>query len=94
MLKSATMGKKDDLKKISGVGPKLERLLNQIGVYYFWQVASWKNSDVETVDDLLDVFKGRIDRDNWVSQAKKLNAEGAVIFYAPSNDLPDRRIHQ
>ena len=72
LLKSATMGKKDDLKKISGVGPKLERLLNQIGVYYFWQVASWNNSDVQTVDELLEVFKGRIDRDNWVSQAKKL----------------------
>lgn len=72
LLKSATMGKKDDLKKISGVGPKLERLLNQIGVYYFWQVASWNNSDVQTVDNLLEVFKGRIDRDNWVSQAKKL----------------------
>jgi len=72
LLQSATMGEKDDLKRISGVGPKLEGLLNQIGVYYFWQVASWNNADVQTVDDLLEVFKGRIDRDKWVSQAKKL----------------------
>ena len=72
LLRSASHGKKDDLKEISGVGPKLERLLNQIGVYYFWQVASWNPADVQAVDDMLEVFKGRIERDNWVSQAKKL----------------------
>ena len=72
LLRSASMGRKDDLKQISGVGPKLERLLNQIGVYYFWQVASWNYSDVQAVDDMLDVFKGRIERDNWVAQANKL----------------------
>lgn len=75
LLKGASYGQKDDLKRISGVGPKLEALLNQNGVYYFWQVASWTGSDISLMDARLDVFKGRIDRDNWVSQAKKLQRE-------------------
>lgn len=72
ILSAALYGKKDDLKLISGVGPKLERLLNKNGVYYFWQVASWSNKDIDVIDDRLDAFKGRISRDNWVRQAKDL----------------------
>ena len=71
----AEYGKKDDLKRISGVGPKLEKLLNKHGVYYFWQVASWNKKDVQFIDDRLEVFKGRIERDDWVSQAKRLQGE-------------------
>ena len=78
ILSAALYGKKDDLKRISGVGPKLERLLNKNGVYYFWQVASWNRSDVKVIDDRLDVFKGRIDRDEWVKQAKSLRREPGV----------------
>lgn len=72
ILSAALYGKKDDLKRISGVGPKLERLLNKNGVYYFWQVASWSHKDIEVIDQRLDSFKGRISRDDWVSQAKHL----------------------
>lgn len=72
ILSAALYGKKDDLKLISGVGPKLERLLNENGVYYFWQVASWSRTDIEAIDQRLDVFKGRISRDDWVLQAKEL----------------------
>ncbi len=75
LMKSASFGKKDDLKKISGVGPKLERLLNGIGVFYFWQVSSWSRDDVRQVDDMLEVFKGRIERDEWVLQARTLKLE-------------------
>lgn len=75
LLDSADFGEKDDLKLISGVGPKLERLLNANGIYYFWQVASWSKADIKFIDDRLDVFKGRIGRDNWVAQAKKLRKE-------------------
>lgn len=71
---SASAGSRDNLKKISGVGPKLEDLLNQNGVYYFWQIASWTDSDVVFMDQRLDVFKGRIGRDNWVAQAKVLKS--------------------
>ena len=72
LLKSASFGKPDDLKRISGVGPKLEKMLNGIGVYYFFQVEAWNKADVRRVDDLLDVFKGRIERDEWVAQAHRL----------------------
>jgi len=70
---SAPQGEPDDLKKIKGVGPKLEKELNGAGVYHFSQIASWTDQEVAWADDnLLDGFKGRISRDNWVSQAKEL----------------------
>lgn len=72
ILSAALYGKKDDLKRISGVGPKLEQLLNKNGVYYFWQVASWSRKDISAIDERLESFRGRISRDNWVSQAKQL----------------------
>lgn len=64
-------GKADDLKLISGVGPKLEKTLNGLGFWHFNQIAKWTRADVNIVDDELS-FKGRIDRDKWISQAKKL----------------------
>ncbi|VAW21855.1 NADH-ubiquinone oxidoreductase chain E, partial [hydrothermal vent metagenome] len=63
-------GKKDDLKKIKGVGPKLETTLNKLGIYHFDQIAGWTSAEIEWVDDYLS-FKGRIERDDWISQAKK-----------------------
>ena len=75
ILSAALYGKKDDLKLISGVGPKLENLLNKNGVYYFWQVAEWNASDIKVIDERLDAFKGRIARDDWVSQARRLRKE-------------------
>ncbi len=67
LLKGAK-GDADDLKKISGVGPKLEGVLNEIGVYHFWQVAEWGPAEIEYMDDRLS-FKGRIERDDWIKQA-------------------------
>lgn len=64
-------GKADDLKLISGVGPKLEKTLNSLGFWHFSQIAKWKKSDVAVVDDELS-FKGRIERDDWIAQAKTL----------------------
>ncbi len=75
LLTSPSQGKPDDLKRISGVGPKLEKMLHGIGVYYFWQVADWRRPDIDHVDDRLQVFKGRISRDNWVKQAGSLARE-------------------
>ncbi|MEM7220036.1 MAG: hypothetical protein AAF515_16845 [Pseudomonadota bacterium] len=75
LLSSPTRGPKDDLKRISGVGPKLERLLNRNGVFYFWQIASWSPADIQIMDDRLEVFKGRIERDDWVEQAGSLAQE-------------------
>lgn len=72
ILSAALYGDADDLKRISGVGPKLEKLLHKNGVYYFWQVASWHAKDIQFIDNRLEVFKGRIARDSWVSQAQGL----------------------
>ena len=64
----------DDLKEISGVGPKLEEKLNSIGVYKYEQIANWKKENIEEFDELLS-FKGRIERDEWVAKAKELHKE-------------------
>ena len=65
----------DDLKLISGVGPKIEGILNGLGIYKFEQVASWKKAEREWVDGYLR-FKGRIDRDEWTKQATALAKGG------------------
>jgi len=72
ILKAALYGTKDNLQSISGIGPKLENVLNQNGVFYFWQVAEWTKQEIDMIDERLDVFKGRIERDGWVSQAGQL----------------------
>lgn len=69
----------DDLKLISGVGPKLEGTLNEMGIYRFAQVAVWGPKDIAWVDDRLR-FKGRIERDDWMSQAKILADGGETEF--------------
>lgn len=61
-------GPADDLKKISGVGPVLEKKLNALGITTFAQVAAFTAEDIAKVDDALS-FKGRIERDNWLEQA-------------------------
>jgi len=68
----ATDGDPDDLKKIKGIGPKFEGDLNAKGVYYFRQIAAWSAKDIKMVDEIIDSFPGRIERDEWVKQAKKL----------------------
>ena len=74
LLTEARGGQADDLKKISGVGPKLEGLLHENGVFHFDQVAAWNADEIAYMDDKLS-FKGRIERDNWIEQAAKLAAE-------------------
>ncbi|MEP2707878.1 MAG: NADH-quinone oxidoreductase subunit E [Roseibium sp.] len=71
ILKSARGGKPDDLKKLKGVGPKLEGTLNELGFFHFDQVASWGAEEIAWVDSRLK-FKGRIERDGWIAQARIL----------------------
>lgn len=68
-------GKPDDLKKLKGVGPKLEALLHELGVFHFDQIAAWTPEEVAWVDERLS-FKGRIEREGWIAQAKELAAKG------------------
>ena len=64
----------DDLKRINGVGPKLEKTLNGLGIYHFDQIAQWTPDTAAWVDNYLS-FKGRIDREEWIAQAKAFAAE-------------------
>jgi predicted flap endonuclease-1-like 5' DNA nuclease len=65
----------DDLKKIHGVGPKIEKLLKSMGITSFLQVANFTPEDIETVTLALDAFPGRIERDDWVASADQLYQE-------------------
>ncbi|PWK69170.1 NADH-ubiquinone dehydrogenase [Aminobacter sp. AP02] len=61
----------DDLKAIAGIGPKLEQVLNGLGIWTYSQVAGWTEQEVAWADDYLG-FKGRIGRDDWIGQAATL----------------------
>lgn len=67
-------GKADDLQRISGIGPKNEKILHGLGFFHFDQVAAWTAKEVNWVDDHLR-FGGRIRREEWIKQARLL-AEG------------------
>ena len=67
----APNGEADDLKKISGVGPVLEKKLNDMGIYHYSQIAAFTPEEIAKVDTELN-FKGRIERDDWLTQAKTL----------------------
>ncbi|WP_299041933.1 50S ribosomal protein L21 [uncultured Tateyamaria sp.] len=60
----------DDLKELSGVGPALEKKLHENGVTTFAQIAAWTPEDVADMDEKLS-FKGRIEREGWIEQAKE-----------------------
>lgn len=68
-----TDGTPDDLKVIKGIGPKFEGDLNSKGIYYYRQIAAWSAADVTMVEGIIDSIPGRIQRDEWVKQAKKLS---------------------
>ena len=68
-----TDGAPDDLKVIKGIGPKFEGDLHSKGIYYYRQIAAWKAADVKMVGGVIDSIPGRIARDEWVKQAKKLS---------------------
>ncbi|CAN5430677.1 hypothetical protein BH23ACT9_BH23ACT9_09900 [soil metagenome] len=69
---AAPDGPADDLKRISGIGPKLERMLNEQGITTFRQLADMSDSDVDALQQRLSQFPGRIRRDSWVEQAGRL----------------------
>lgn len=63
---------KESLRQIRGIGPFIEKKLNQIGVYAIAQIASFTKEDVKRVTELIKYFPGRIERDNWILQAKEI----------------------
>ncbi len=69
----------DDLKRIRGIGVLIEKRLNSMGVTGYEQIAEWTVADIERVSHVLD-FKGRIERENWVEQARILASGGQTEF--------------
>ena len=64
---------------MKGVGPGLEKTLNELGFYHFDQISGWRKKEIEWVDSRLK-FKGRIERDEWTKQAKVLAKGGETEF--------------
>ncbi len=73
-LLDSPQGEADDLKRINGISPKVEQLLNELGVYHFFQLASLDDAQATALDEWLQV-RGRVVRDRWVEQARRLRAE-------------------
>ncbi|WP_374730216.1 polyhydroxyalkanoate depolymerase [Stappia sp.] len=73
VLLAEPQGAADDLTAITGVGPKLQTALNGAGIFHFWQIAALTDAQIEALDGKLD-FKGRIAREGWIEQARKLAA--------------------
>jgi predicted flap endonuclease-1-like 5' DNA nuclease len=71
-------GKKDNLRQIKGIGPKTETTLNELGVFHFDQIVAWDPKTVAWVNQHLS-FSGRIERDDWIGQARNLAAGGAPL---------------
>jgi predicted flap endonuclease-1-like 5' DNA nuclease len=75
----AKTGNADDLKRIRGVGVLIEKKLVSMGISTYAQIANWSGTDIDRVSHVLD-FKGRIERENWVEQARILSAGGQTEF--------------
>jgi len=63
----------DDLKIISGVGPKLEKMLHDFGIKSFYQLSKLDNEGINALNEKIQFFPGRMERDNWIGQAKELH---------------------
>lgn len=74
-LAAAGAGDRDDLKKISGVGPFIEKKLNDLGIYTYEQISQLDDHLVDKVNVAIEFFPGRIARDNWVGQALELHRQ-------------------
>jgi predicted flap endonuclease-1-like 5' DNA nuclease len=84
---SRPSGAADDLKRIRGIGVLIEKKLTSLGVTSYEQVANWTGADIERVSQILD-FKGRIERENWIEQARIL-ATGGQTEFSRRNDRSD-----
>jgi predicted flap endonuclease-1-like 5' DNA nuclease len=84
-LSTAREGGADDLKRIKGIGPKLEKLCNTMGFFHFDQIAAWTPDEMAWVNANLEGFKGRATRDKWIEQAKLL-ASGAETEFSKRVD--------
>ena len=77
---------KDDLKVVNGIGPKMEGILNGFGIQTWEQLGALKKGEVDKLNDMIETFPGRIERDEWVSQAK-----GLCKRFPDTNKRPTRK---
>jgi predicted flap endonuclease-1-like 5' DNA nuclease len=85
-------GAPDDLKLIVGVGPVLERMLQQLGITTYRQIARWSEREIDEIDAKLPEFPGRVRRDGWVTQARELHQSKYGAPPSPGRvDAPKRR---
>ncbi|MBN9454753.1 MAG: NADH-quinone oxidoreductase subunit NuoE [Bosea sp.] len=85
LLTAARGGTGDDLELIWGVGPKLAKMLNEMGIWHYDQIAEWTPAELAWVDARLTGFKGRALRDDWIAQSKKL-----ATGWRPESKLGDK----
>lgn len=78
-LATPVTGEVEDLKRIRGIGVLIEKKLNSLGIATYEQVANWTGADIDRISQLLD-FKGRIERENWIEQARILASGGQTEF--------------
>lgn len=69
---TADESEKDDLKMISGIGPFIEERLHALDIFTFRQISKFSPDDIDTINDAIEYFSGRIERDEWVAQAREL----------------------
>jgi predicted flap endonuclease-1-like 5' DNA nuclease len=74
-IKTPKAPQKDDLKKIHGIGPVIERALNKMGTHTYVQIARWKPADIARIAHKLATLPDKIKRDNWIAGAKKQHKE-------------------
>ena len=74
------LGSADDLTRIKGIGPKLSKRLNELGIFHFKQIADWSSQEADWVDDYL-ASRGRVAREAWITQARKLSANGSTTLH-------------
>ncbi|MDS1136559.1 ATP-binding cassette domain-containing protein [Nitratireductor indicus] len=77
--KKPRAGGANNLTRVKGIGPANEKKLNALGIWHFDQIAAWKKAEIEWVGAYLS-FPGRIDREEWVKQAKVLAKGGETEF--------------
>jgi predicted flap endonuclease-1-like 5' DNA nuclease len=73
--KATAAARRDDLKKIQGISPAIERALNKMGTFTYVQIARWKPVDIARIAKKLDTLPGRIKPDHWIAGAKKQHRE-------------------
>lgn len=89
-ISAATEDEKDDLKLINGVGPFIEKKLNNLGIYTFEQISQFDDDLSNKVTDAIEFFPGRIQRDDWVGQAKTLlgKKNNGTLLQATARKIP------